>query len=133
MTAKPVASPVPDQSTTPREKLNTAEPHSGQNTTTGLSLNQASSDTRGANRSVQLWFHRLGMLIFVSICAVVGVVLVILPWRPEWTDNHLLLSYPALRMFVTNSFVRGLCSGLGALDIWIGFSQAITYHEENRA
>ncbi|MEP6644872.1 MAG: hypothetical protein ABJA69_10255 [Acidobacteriaceae bacterium] len=86
-----------------------------------------------SHRHLQLWFRRLGMLIFVSICAVVGVVLVILPWRPEWTDNHLLLSNPGLRALVTNSFIRGLCSGLGALDIWIGFSQAITYHEESRA
>ncbi|MDP9160245.1 MAG: hypothetical protein M3O09_08440 [Acidobacteriota bacterium] len=100
----------------------------------GAVLHEGSEKSAGARQSgLAIWLHRVGMLIFVSICAVVGVVLVILPWRPEWTDNHLLLSYPGLRTFVTNSFVRGLCSGLGALDIWIGFSQAITYHEESRA
>ncbi len=100
----------------------------------GAALQERSEKSAAARHSrLAIWFHRVGMLIFVSICAVVGVVLVILPWRPEWTDNHLLLSYPGLRTFVTNSFVRGLCSGLGALDIWIGFSQAITYHEESRA
>lgn len=125
MTAKPIASPLPEN-TPAGENAPVAVP-SGEHTTT-----PGSASGMLPRSNVQLWFHRLGMLVFVSICAVVGVVLVILPWRPEWTDNHLLLSYPALRMFVMNSFVRGLCSGLGALDIWIGFSQAITYREESR-
>ncbi|MGA8491408.1 MAG: hypothetical protein WB711_13360 [Terriglobales bacterium] len=79
---------------------------------------------------LELWLHRITVLTFGLVCAVVGVLLVILPWRPEWTDNHLLLAYPGLRAFVANGFVRGVCSGLGILDIWIGFSEAIHYHEE---
>jgi hypothetical protein len=81
---------------------------------------------------VELWLRRLAVLMFVFVCATVGVFLVILPWRPEWTDNHLLLAYPALRAFVANGFVRGVCTGLGVLDIWIGFSEAIHYHEDKR-
>lgn len=81
---------------------------------------------------LDLWLHRITVLMFVFVCAVVGVLLVIVPWRPEWTDNRLLLSYPALRTFVSNGFVRGICSGLGVLDIWIGFWEAIHYHEGHR-
>jgi hypothetical protein len=81
---------------------------------------------------LELWLHRITVLTFGLVCAVVGVLLVILPWRPEWTDNHLLMGSPGLRAFVANGFVRGLCSGLGVLDIWIGFSEAIHYHEEKR-
>jgi len=77
----------------------------------------------------ELWLHRITMLLLVFVCAVVGVLLVIMPWRPEWTDNHLLLSFPGLRAFVASGFVRGICSGLGLLDIWIGFWEAIHYHE----
>ena len=80
----------------------------------------------------ELWLHRITVLIFGLVCAIVGVLLVILPWRPEWTDNHLLMASPALRAFVANGFVRGIVSGLGVLDIWIGFSEAIHYHEEKR-
>jgi hypothetical protein len=76
-----------------------------------------------------LWLHRLTVLMFVFVCAVVGVLLVILPWRPEWTDNRLLLAYPTLRSFVAHGFVRGICSGLGILDIGVGFWEAIHYHE----
>jgi hypothetical protein len=80
----------------------------------------------------QLWLHRVLILLFVFFCATVGVLLVILPWRPEWTDNHFLLASPGLRAFVSNGFVRGLCSGLGVLDIWIGFWEAVHFHDEKR-
>ena len=79
--------------------------------------------------AVQLWLHRASVFLFVLISAVAGVLLVILPWTPEWTDNYLLLAYPWLRTFVTTGFFRGLCSGLGLLDIWIGFWEALHYHE----
>jgi hypothetical protein len=78
----------------------------------------------------ELWLHRITVLMFVFLCASVGVLLVILPWRPEWTDNHLLMGNPWLRAIVANGFVRGLCTGLGFLDIWIGFWEAIHYREE---
>jgi hypothetical protein len=84
-------------------------------------------------KGFELWMHRLTVLMFGFVCVVVGVLLVILPWRPEWTDNRLLMASPALRAFVANGFVRGVCSGLGMLDIWIGFSEALNYHEEKRS
>jgi len=79
--------------------------------------------------AIQLWLHRTSVFLFVLISAVAGVLLVILPWTPEWTDNYLLLSFPWLRTFVSTGFFRGLCSGLGLLDIWIGFWEALHYHE----
>jgi hypothetical protein len=78
---------------------------------------------------VRLWAHRLGVLLFVFFCAVLGIVLVVFPWREEWTSNSLLVGYPILQDFLSNGFVRGLCSGMGLLDIWIGFSEAVHYHE----
>jgi len=84
-------------------------------------------------RGVDLWLHRITVLMFVFVCAVVGVLLVILPWRPEWTDNRLLLTNPGLRAFVSNGFVRGICSGLGILDIWVGFWEATHYSEVKRS
>jgi hypothetical protein len=77
----------------------------------------------------QLWTHRLSVFLFVLVSAVAGVLLIILPWTPEWTDNYLLLSYPSLRPVVAHGFFRGVCSGLGLLDIWIGFWEALHYHE----
>jgi hypothetical protein len=83
----------------------------------------------GAER-VQLWMHRISVFLFVLMSAIAGVLLIILPWTPEWTDNYLLLSFPSLRTLVSNGFFRGVCSGLGLLDIWIGFWEALHYHEQ---
>jgi hypothetical protein len=80
---------------------------------------------------LQLWMHRISVFLFVLISAVAGVLLIILPWTPEWTDNYLLLQFPSLRTVVSNGFFRGICSGLGLLDIWIGFWEALHYHEQH--
>src|SRR5206468_13021804 len=95
----------------------------------GTASDQPSARNAAPSSRGRLWMHRVLVLLFVFLCAVVGVLLVILPWHPEWTDNRLLLSYPSLRTLVSNNFFRGVCSGLGVLDIWIGFWEAIHYHE----
>ena len=82
--------------------------------------------------AVELWLLRLRSLLFVTLCATLGVLLIILPWTPRWTDNPLLLTSPNLRDFVSSGFVRGLASGLGILDLWLGFWEAIHYHENPR-
>ncbi len=85
---------------------------------------------RDAPAAAQIWLHRAAMLLFVLVCAVIGVLLVILPWSRAWNDNRLLWGYPGLRALLSNPFLRGLCSGLGILDLWIGFGEAVNYHEE---
>src|SRR5580698_5756929 len=52
----------------------------------------------------RLWLRRIGVLLFVFLCATLGVMLMILPWRPDWSDNPLLLSYPTLRAVVASGF-----------------------------
>jgi hypothetical protein len=99
-------------------------------THTGL-LDPPPPATYRSPSALQVWMHRLSVFLFVLISAVAGVLLIILPWTPEWTDNYLLLSFPALRSVVSNGFFRGLCSGLGLLDIWIGFWEALHYHEQH--
>lgn len=102
----------------------------GEDSTPAASLQISPDKPASRYTGFDLWLHRVTILMLVFVCAVVGVLLVILPWRPEWTDNHLLLASPGLRDFISNGFVRGICSGLGILDIWIGFWEAVHYHEE---
>ena len=80
--------------------------------------------------TAHLWLRRLGVLLFVFLCATLGVMLMIVPWRPEWSDNRLLAPYPAIRDLVSSGFVRGVVSGLGLLNIWIGFWEALQYRED---
>jgi hypothetical protein len=84
-----------------------------------------------APRSItRLWLRRIGVLLFVFLCATLGVMLMILPWRPEWSENPLLLPYPALHAVMASGFARGVFTGLGLLNVWIGFWEAIQYREE---
>lgn len=83
-----------------------------------------------AHKSVAfVWLRRVGVLLFVFLCATIGVMLMILPWRPEWTDNHLVSPYPMLLAIFSSGFTRGVCTGLGVLNVWIGFWEAIQYRE----
>ena len=88
------------------------------------------SVSRPSPSIARLWLRRIGVLLFVFLCATLGVMLMILPWRPEWSDNPLLLPYPTLRAVVASGFARGLSTGLGVLNVWIGFWEAIQYREE---
>jgi hypothetical protein len=88
------------------------------------------SASRRSPSFARLWLRRMGVLLFVFLCATLGVMLMILPWRPEWSDNPLLLPYPTLRTVVASGFARGLATGLGVINVWIGFWEAIQYREE---
>jgi hypothetical protein len=93
----------------------------------------APSERKGASgrmSTARLWLRRLGVLLFVFLCATLGVMLMIVPWRPEWTENRLLLPYPTIRDLVLNGFVRGVVTGLGLLNVWMGFWEAIQYRED---
>ena len=98
----------------------------------GNSFTRTTSHTGRHTSSFEVWLLRLRSLLFVTVCATCGVLLIIFPWTPKWTDNPLLLTSPHMREFVSNGFVRGLTTGLGILDLWLGFWEAIHYHETPR-
>ena len=98
--------------------------------TTGVPVEPLAPVSRPSPSVVRLWLRRVGVLLFVFLCATLGVMLMILPWRPEWSDNPLLLPYPAIRAIVSSGFVRGVSTGLGVLNVWIGFWEAIQYRED---
>jgi hypothetical protein len=99
-------------------------------TTEGVPAAIPISVARRSPPALRLWLRRIGVLLFVFLCATIGVMLMILPWRPEWSDNPLLMSYPAIRAVFASGFVRGVVTGLGALNVWAGFWEAIQYQEE---
>jgi hypothetical protein len=91
------------------------------------------SESGATTSNPRVWLLRVRALLFVTLCATFGVLLLILPWTPRWTDNPLLLASPALRDVVSSGFVRGFASGLGLLNLWLGFREAIFYHENPKS
>ena len=77
----------------------------------------------------ELWLRRVSLVLFVVVCVWVGLILVVLPWTHVWTDNGLLLRNLSLRSFASLNFVRGVVSGLGFINVWMGVSEAVHYRE----
>jgi hypothetical protein len=46
-----------------------------------------------------------------------GVVLILVPWLGFWEHNFFLDKYPGLIPFMLHPSVRGVVTGLGALDV----------------
>jgi hypothetical protein len=76
-----------------------------------------------------IWMQRFFLVTTVIFCLWVGLVLCVLPWLPAWTENALVSDYPTLRWFLGTGFIRGLATGLGLLDLWIGISEAVHYRD----
>ena len=60
---------------------------------------------------------RVGRVFFTLFLFEIGVVLLFLPWLSLWERNYFLSLYPGLRPFLLHPSLRGVVSGLGALDI----------------
>ena len=78
----------------------------------------------------EIWARRMFLVTFVLLCTLLGVFLIVLPWRPEWAENPLFSGYPWVRTLFANPFFRGICSGFGVLDLWIAISETAHYHED---
>ena len=73
--------------------------------------------------------HRLSMVIFVAFCVELGMLLIVLPWTRLWTDNSLLAASPAWHTLAQDNFIRGVVSGLGLVDVWLGIRAAMGYRD----
>jgi hypothetical protein len=57
------------------------------------------------------------------------MLVMVLPWTRLWTENPLLAGWPTLKFILSQTFFRGMISGVGLVDVWIGFSEALHYRE----
>ena len=62
-------------------------------------------------------------LLLVAYFIEVGLLLVLVPWSPFWERNYFLTAYPALVEIVRNNYLRGAVSGLGVVNLLMGFNE----------
>lgn len=86
-------------------------------------------DTPPPASPVAIWIDRIGLVIKVVFYIEMGMLLAILPWMRVWTDNGLIISYPQVRALLQMNFVRGVVTGIGLVDIWIGIWEAVHYRD----
>ena len=66
--------------------------------------------------------NRLLAVAFILFCFEIGLFLVFVPWSNLWEHNALLIYLP-VRALLLNNFVRGAVSGLGVIDLFLGFGE----------
>jgi len=77
-----------------------------------------------------VWLQRMSLFVLVLFCVYLGVLVMVLPWWTSvWDHNNFIQSHPALDALLHTGAMRGLISGLGLLDIWIGISEAVHYRD----
>ena len=100
--------------------------HAGPQTASG---SEAAGAPAGA-RTAPIWLQRLSLFVLVLFCVYLGVLVMILPWWTRiWDHNAFIQARPILAGVLRNGAVRGMISGLGLLDIWIGISEAVHYRD----
>jgi hypothetical protein len=60
----------------------------------------------------------------------IGLAVCVFPWWPAlWDKNPWFLQFPTLGVYAASGVVRGLVSGLGLLNLWIAFRDAIQHRD----
>jgi hypothetical protein len=60
---------------------------------------------------------RILRIVLLLLWFELGVVLILLPWSDVWDGNIFLYQYPLLGFFLKNSYLRGMISGLGIMNV----------------
>jgi hypothetical protein len=76
-----------------------------------------------------VWAQRLLLVVEVAIAVWAGILVMALPWTRLWTENPLLAGWPSIKFILGQSFVRGMISGIGLIDVWMGISDAVHYRD----
>jgi len=90
---------------------------------------QSHARKRNAATPIPIWLQRLSLVVLVTFCLYIGLLLVCLPWTRFWYQNPYLFAYPQLGHLLLLGATRGVISGIGFLDIWIGLTEAVYYRD----
>jgi len=74
------------------------------------------------------WLERTEFILRTLLLMFIGLAICIAPWSPMfWEQNLLFKKFPQLWIYAANGAVRGIVSGLGLLNLWIAFQDAIRH------
>ena len=87
---------------------------------------------------------KLTVVFFIVLCLLAGTVLTVFPWFSfgrvgDWGNNQILiwlsqnLGLPALQSVVASGWVRGAVTGLGVLNLIIGFWEIVNFNQSVEA
>jgi len=86
------------------------------------------SGPRHAPQRIPPWLERGELFLRVLLRMYIGLAICYVPWsRLFWDQNPLFVQFPTLGIYAASGIVRGLVSGLGLLNLWIAFQDALRH------
>jgi hypothetical protein len=88
------------------------------------------SVARQTPQRIPRWLERGELFLRVLLRMYIGLAVCYAPWSHMfWDQNPLFLRFPTLAIYAANGAVRGLISGLGLLNLWIAFRDAVRHRD----
>lgn len=56
-------------------------------------------------------------LLIIALLIELGLLLIVIPWSAYWERNYFAQLSPAVAALITNNYVRGAITGLGAVNL----------------
>ncbi|MEP7339233.1 MAG: hypothetical protein ABI977_15970 [Acidobacteriota bacterium] len=81
---------------------------------------------------------KITVIVYILISFEIGLLLIIIPWKPYWDDNFFLyfitgkLHAAWMATFLKHKLVRGAVSGIGVLNILAGLYDIFKFRESVR-
>lgn len=123
------ASPAPPAPLTPPQTPPQTPPLTGppsDQTSDSIPESQAAPPQQPVPR----WLQRMELFLRVVLRFCIGFVLCSAPWtRALWDQNPVFLQYSWLGSLAASGAVRGLVTGLGLLNLWIAFQDAMRHQD----
>jgi hypothetical protein len=98
---------------------------------TSPALSASTPPTPGPEpQRIPRWLERGELFLRVLLRMYVGLAVCYVPWsKVFWDQNPIFLHYPTLGSFAAHGAVRGIVSGVGLLNLWIAFEDAIRHRD----
>jgi hypothetical protein len=92
---------------------------------------QAPQPSSKSPQRIPRWLERAELFLRVVLRMYIGLAVCYAPWSHMfWDQNPLFLQFPTLSIYAANGAVRGIVSGLGLLNLWIAFQDALSQRDK---
>ena len=104
------------------------QPGDGIDPATGAGADLQAMPGKHGPQRIPRWLERAELFLRVLLRMYIGLAVCYAPWsRMFWDQNPIFLQFPTLSIYAANGTVRGLVSGLGLLNLWIAFHDAVRH------
>jgi hypothetical protein len=62
-------------------------------------------------------------LLVIALLTELGLLLIVIPWSAYWERNYFAQMSPAVNALVTNNYMRGAITGLGAVNLMAALAE----------